>query len=1344
MPRPPILLLLKAGEFKHTGGFALWGNPPRWHKIHTHKPAPKGAPVAHDPQAVPAIAFVLPPDQIEQLKLPASNSNAGTFNKQLEKVLGYAASGDAAAILGMPIGVNTYGQKLAKVANYLLQGMGISQHVVAHGQVAGAHAAVTPAEAKGPIPPPVEPPPPEPIPVAAHAAQEVSDNASSSAPVNNNLTMPEFAEGKTKVGPKAFYEKIATKIIQQAEAGNVSVLQDMVNPEAKSWQGKTANSKKLLALHAAALALAGAPPSPAAATPNPHDTEVTKVLHVIPSADEKANYNVLIGTPKSAPGSKFSVIIKDGDTGEAVPAVKLFHTESEALDHAFALAEGKKSSAAAAPLAPESVATHPPVAPTPPSPYTGALTAHQLGKLQSIPWYKLKLPDSNSNAQTHNSKIAKIEAMAFAGDVAGLEAFKAGKNTYGKKQTLLAQTALAAISSQEQAPATDTIVQLAGNPYKFKKNDQAKHGWQYQHADTGEWHDVSNRGTIYELDENAPPAAAPARATKPAMELPSALVGAPPGHAGKSALASINIAKDAWGDDEGGIAAAAMDWLNANPGGKAELASALVDAGHSGVAAAMDLPVPDEDGPNDGDTKPGADGATLVFKDGRWHKVIAADEHGELPPVLVPISEPAPTGVDAVVIPVFNDGGVWDQHYTNAANELKKLAAHGGVAALKGVVINHADGRFSIIAANVKLKKVGPNDVQPRRVAMHKFITELKLAAGKPAKAKAPPKAVAPEPVETTPSIDTWQQTGPQGGSNPGGRFKDAEGVEWYCKFPANEDIAKSEILAARLYGAAGVLGQDAKLITKGGKVGIASRWVTVAKAGSPAELAKVQGAQSGFAVDAWLGNWDVVGMGFDNLQVGADGKAVRVDAGGSLEYRAQGSKKPFGDKVGEVATMRDAAVNPQAAAIFGKMTKADITASVAKVVAIGDPQIRALVEEFGPGDKAARIALANTLIARKADLLAQYPKAGKAPKKRLDPTKLPVTEAQLPQPHSFANWNSPGHGLSSKPHVNAANQAVEQQALTVALDGNLVALKEFKYHGIDKDTGNASDAPLPIAQHPSKHVVQYHADLVQALDEIANPPEALKVFAETDVGSIAALDAAFPPKAFGTTVGSVASNEKMGFWVALGAVKNAATNLRPKTVMDYTSHAIKAAEEKYKDAKHLAKHFIARVQSSGSYNDLFRDGKTHDHDGNKLSDVAQAALEHATEMPEGTTIYRWQKMTDQMLKHIMASPDGTVFQATGPMCTSYSPTATAGFGTHRVVIRYAKGAKAVESFARCKYNHGQFAGEKEVTTLPNNRYVVLSKKMVPDVEHGNANGQRLELEILMLPPDLGIPGVKG
>lgn len=543
----------------------------------------------------------------------------------------------------------------------------------------------------------------------------------------------------------------------------------------------------------------------------------------------------------------------------------------------------------------------------------------------------------------------------------------------------------------------------------------------------------------------------------------------------------------------------------------------------------------------------------------------------------------------------------------------------------------------------------------------------------------------------------------------------------------------KSEVLAAKLYALAGLSSQDAMLVTKGGKLAIASKWVDIKKAGSPSELAKAPGALEGFAVDAWLGNWDVVGLLLDNLQIGPDGKAHRVDAGGSLEYRAQGAKKPFGPKVDEIDTLRDPKKNPQAAAVFGSISDADLTASVAKVSAISDAQIRAAVAEFGPGDAAAKKKLADTLIARKQDLLARFPAATKATKKVLDPSALPVDPKSIPKPHDFENWNGPGKGLSSKDYVNKSNAAVELQMQALAQAGNLTALRQFKFQAINKDTGQPTGEMIPVEKHPSKHVQQYHQDLMQVLEEVANPPEPLKVFRETEIGTLEALDAAFPPKPFGATVKKAASNEKLGFWVALGAVKNP-SKFAPKTTRHYSTKDIAAAKEKYGKASKLAKHFISSVQASGSYNDLFRDGKTHDNAGNSLQDVAKAALAHATEMPEGTTIYRWQAMSPQMVDHILSAKEGTVFQATGPMCTSYDPTATKGFGKHRVVIRYAKGAKAVESFAS-----GAFKSEKEVTTLPNARFVILSRKMVPDVEHGNPTSDRLELEILMLPPDLGL-----
>lgn len=65
---------------------------------------------------------------------------------------------------------------------------------------------------------------------------------------------------------------------------------------------------------------------------------------------------------------------------------------------------------------------------------------------------------------------------------------------------------------------------------------------------------------------------------------------------------------------------------------------------------------------------------------------------------------------------------------------------------------------------------------------------------------------------------------------------------------------------------------------------------------------------QRGFAVDALLGNWDVIGNGEGNVIVDANGKAHRIDTGGSLRYRAQGKPKSsgqYGASLGDFWSMR-------------------------------------------------------------------------------------------------------------------------------------------------------------------------------------------------------------------------------------------------------------------------------------------------------------------------------------------------------------------------------------------------------------------------------------------------------
>lgn len=245
-------------------------------------------------------------------------------------------------------------------------------------------------------------------------------------------------------------------------------------------------------------------------------------------------------------------------------------------------------------------------------------------------------------------------------------------------------------------------------------------------------------------------------------------------------------------------------------------------------------------------------------------------------------------------------------------------------------------------------------------------------------KAKAIPPG--PDPIsDAVPDINPTQlvQIGPQRGSNRGGTYVDqATGTEWYLKFPNSPDMARNEVLAAKLYQAAGIDTPDMRLITVNGETAVASRIEAGLVKGTPAQLAK-GGAFDGFGADAWLANWDVAGATMDNLLM-RGARAFRVDTGGALRYRAQGGLKgsAWGDTVPEIQSLRNAGTAPQAAKVFGKMTDADIEASVARVLAIDDDTISRLVDDFGPTDAIDRDALKATLKARRDELARMYPNA--------------------------------------------------------------------------------------------------------------------------------------------------------------------------------------------------------------------------------------------------------------------------------------------------------------------------------------------------------------------------------
>lgn len=234
--------------------------------------------------------------------------------------------------------------------------------------------------------------------------------------------------------------------------------------------------------------------------------------------------------------------------------------------------------------------------------------------------------------------------------------------------------------------------------------------------------------------------------------------------------------------------------------------------------------------------------------------------------------------------------------------------------------------------------------------------------SAKPGKSgKTATKSVALDPTGL-------KRVGNQMGSNPGGVFEDASGKKFYVKQPQSKAHVRNELLAARLYALAGSPTLNYRPVAGGGHVATEMAKLDKDRAHklSPAEIKE---AQKEFMVHAWLGNYDAVGTGGDNLGT-VKGVPTALDLGGALAYRAQGAPKGdrFGDKVGEVETMRDPKIAPDASKVFGSMTPEQLKESAEKVTGIRDGAIRAAVKAGGEGEE-----MADRLIARKHDIAKRF-----------------------------------------------------------------------------------------------------------------------------------------------------------------------------------------------------------------------------------------------------------------------------------------------------------------------------------------------------------------------------------
>ena len=175
-------------------------------------------------------------------------------------------------------------------------------------------------------------------------------------------------------------------------------------------------------------------------------------------------------------------------------------------------------------------------------------------------------------------------------------------------------------------------------------------------------------------------------------------------------------------------------------------------------------------------------------------------------------------------------------------------------------------------------------------------------------------------------------------GSNEGGWYEDEQsGDRFYVKFYENPSQGKVEYIANAIYAQLGIKTVHSELIQMDGREAVASPAVPNAhNIGMEAQRAS-KDVRDGFVADAFLANWDVIGLVYDNIVESDDG-FYRIDNGGAMIFRAQGGPKEFSpDDIPELHSMLE---HGSAKKVFGGITESEIRA-----------QARDLLDKLSPED---------------------------------------------------------------------------------------------------------------------------------------------------------------------------------------------------------------------------------------------------------------------------------------------------------------------------------------------------------------------------------------------------------
>jgi hypothetical protein len=175
------------------------------------------------------------------------------------------------------------------------------------------------------------------------------------------------------------------------------------------------------------------------------------------------------------------------------------------------------------------------------------------------------------------------------------------------------------------------------------------------------------------------------------------------------------------------------------------------------------------------------------------------------------------------------------------------------------------------------------------------------------------------------------------GGSTGAQLVEDSRGNQYVMKKGSNtsNEHVKSEYMTNQLYDLLGLRVPDFELYEENGEAILLSKFIPMTRMPSAKDYDEMA---KGFAVDALLANWDIYQN--DNCLIDSAGRVIRVDNGGAMEYRAQGSKKTFGKSVTDFNSMLN--YNPS---VLGNLSLQDKVNQLDELLKKRDDVIGFLVE---------------------------------------------------------------------------------------------------------------------------------------------------------------------------------------------------------------------------------------------------------------------------------------------------------------------------------------------------------------------------------------------------------------